>query len=89
MMQTLCTSFRDECVGGPQRRRRVWVRQWLDVDRMLQYGHYHRLMYELRYEDPVSYFNFPTARCFKEKIMERRQRGVDAVRAPCARGDRS
>ena len=50
MMQTLCTSFRDEGVGGPQRRRRVWVRQWLDVDRMLQYGHYHRLMYELRYE---------------------------------------
>ena len=84
MMQTLCTSFRDEGVGGPQRRRRVWVRQWLDVDRMLQYGHYHRLMYELRYEDPVSYFNFLTARCFKEKIMGRRQRGVDAVRAPCA-----
>ncbi len=49
-----------------QRRRRrraprgwrVWVRQWLDVDRRLQYGHYHRLMYELRYEDPASYFNF-------------------------------
>ena len=40
------------------RRRRVWVRQWLDVDRRLQYGHYHRLMYELRYEDPASYFNF-------------------------------
>ena len=40
------------------RRRRVWVRQWLDVDRRLQYGHYHRLMPELRYEDPVSFFNF-------------------------------
>ena len=40
------------------RRRRVWVRQRLDVDRRLQYGHYHRLMYELRYEDPASYFNF-------------------------------
>ena len=39
-------------------RRRVWVRQWLDVDRRLQYGHYHRLMPELRYEDPVSFFNF-------------------------------
>ena len=39
------------------RRRRVWVRQWLDVDRRLQYGHYHRLMCELRYEDPSSYFN--------------------------------
>ena len=51
---------------------------------MLQYGHYHRLMYELRYEDPVSYFNFLTARCFKDKIMGRRQRGVDAVRAVTA-----
>ena len=50
MMQTLFTSFIDEGVGGPQRRRRVWVRLWLDVDRMLKYGHYHRLMYELRYE---------------------------------------
>ena len=40
------------------RRRKVWVRQWLDVDRRLQYGHYHPLMYELRYEDPASYFNF-------------------------------
>ncbi len=63
---------------------------------MLQYGHYHRLMYELRYEDPVSYFNFLTARCLvhlaskiKEKIMGRRQRGVDAVRAPCARRARA
>ena len=36
----------------------VWVRQWLDVDRRLQHGHYHRLMYELRYKDTVSYFNF-------------------------------
>ncbi len=24
----------------------------------MQYGHYHRLMYELRCEDPASYFNF-------------------------------
>ena len=40
------------------RHSRVWVRQWLDVDRRLQYGHYHRLMYELRYEDLASYFNF-------------------------------
>ena len=39
-------------------RRRVWVCQWLDVDRRLQYGHYHRRMYDLRYEDPASYFNF-------------------------------
>ena len=41
------------------RRRRVWVRQWLDVDRRLQHGHYHRLMYGLRYKDSASYFNFP------------------------------
>ena len=39
------------------RRRRVCIRQWLDVDRRLQYGHYHRLMCELRYADPASYFN--------------------------------
>ena len=103
MIQTLCTSFRDECVGEPQgvgefwygngwtspggcsmatiigscmtygiktlpvtlvsyvchpRRRRVWVRQWFDVDRRLQHGHYHRFMYELRYKDPASCINF-------------------------------
>ena len=40
------------------RRGRVWVRQWLDVDRRLQHGHNHRLIYELRYNDPASYFNF-------------------------------
>ena len=40
------------------RHRRVWVRQWLDISRRLQYGHYHSLMPELRYEDPASYFNF-------------------------------
>ena len=40
-------------------RSRVWVRQWLDVDRRLQHGHYNRLMHELRYKDPGSYFNFP------------------------------
>ena len=40
------------------RRMRVWVRQWLDVDRRLQHGHYHRLMYGLRYKDSASYFNF-------------------------------
>ena len=32
--------------------------QWLDADRRLQYGHYHRLMCGLRYEDTASYFNF-------------------------------
>ena len=40
------------------RRRRDRVRQWLDVDKRLQHGHYHRLMYELRYKYPASYFNF-------------------------------
>ena len=40
------------------RRRRIWARQWLDVDRRLQYGHYHRLMYELRYEDNSASFMY-------------------------------
>ena len=40
------------------RRRRIWARQWLDVDRRLQYGHHHRLMYELRYEDHSASFMY-------------------------------
>ena len=40
------------------RPRRCWVRPWLDVGRRLQFGHYHRLMPELRHEDPASFFNF-------------------------------
>ena len=38
--------------------RRWWVRPWLDVGRRSDFGHYHRLMPELREEDPASYFNF-------------------------------
>ena len=38
--------------------RRCWVQPWLDVGRRLQFGHYHRLMPELRQEDPASFFNF-------------------------------
>ena len=40
------------------RRRRIWVRAWLDEARRLQHGHYNKLMPELRYEDPASYFNY-------------------------------
>ena len=83
------------------RRRIVWVRQWLDVDRRLQYGHYHRLMYELRYEDPASYFHFlmskvyvtlplslPQCRVLKYRRAVLKKKLWDAASAvwtPCAR----
>lgn len=38
------------------RRRRTWVRQWLDVGKRFHYGHYHRL--NSRNEDPASFLNF-------------------------------
>ena len=42
-----------------QRRRMLWVRPWLEeAGRRFQHGHYHRLMPELRLEDPCSYFNY-------------------------------
>lgn len=47
-----------------QRRRRTrqvrscWVRPWLSADRRLQFGHYDRLMAELRLEDDQSFCNF-------------------------------
>ena len=41
-----------------QRRRMFWVRPWLEAARRFQHGHYHRLMTELRLEDPCSYFNY-------------------------------
>ena len=41
-----------------RRERRYWVRPWLDVGRRFQFGHYHRLLPELRHEDPASFFNF-------------------------------
>jgi hypothetical protein len=40
------------------RERRCWVRPWLDVGRRQQFGHFNRLMPELRAEDPASYINF-------------------------------
>jgi hypothetical protein len=42
----------------PKRRRRFWVRPWLDESRRIEHGHFHRLMPELRYEDPASYLNY-------------------------------
>lgn len=41
-----------------RRPRRWWVRPWLDADRRLNYGHYNRLMEELRLEDCESFRNF-------------------------------
>ena len=41
-----------------QRPPAFWVRPWLSVARRLMYGHYHRLMRELRMEDTASFCNF-------------------------------
>ena len=41
-----------------RQRRRWWVRPWLAVPRRLRFGHYHRLMTELRLEDEQSFVNF-------------------------------
>ncbi|XP_063442822.1 putative nuclease HARBI1 [Mytilus trossulus] len=42
-----------------QRRPRTWwVRPWLTQERRLMFGHYDRLMQELRMEDQQSFFNF-------------------------------
>ena len=67
-MAVVCQQFQDGAnavllIQERRRRRapkpnRVWVRQWMDVGRRLQYDNYHRLMPELRYKDPASYFNF-------------------------------
>ncbi|PJE77331.1 hypothetical protein CI610_03752 [invertebrate metagenome] len=38
--------------------RLFWVRPWLSVERRLQFGHYDRLMTELRVEDHHSFLNF-------------------------------
>ena len=40
------------------RERRCWVHPWLDVGRRLQFGQFHRLMPELRHEDPASFINY-------------------------------
>ena len=41
-----------------RRSRSCWVRPWLLAERRLQYGHYDRLLAELRIEDQQSLFNF-------------------------------
>ena len=44
-----------------RRNRRIsscWVRPWLSAERRLQFGHYDRLLVELRMEDQQSFFNF-------------------------------
>ena len=40
------------------RRRWIWVRTWLDEAKRSQHKHYNKLMLELLYEDPASYFNY-------------------------------
>ena len=40
-----------------RRARSCWVRPWLSAERRLQYGHYDRLLAELRIE---AFFNFNT-----------------------------
>ena len=41
-----------------RRPKAFWVRPWLQAERRLLYGHYDRLMTELRLEDQQSFFNF-------------------------------
>ena len=41
-----------------RRASNFWVRPWLQTERRLLYGHYDRLMEELRQEDQQSFFNF-------------------------------
>ena len=41
-----------------RRPRRFWVRPWLAADRRLLYGHFDKLMVELRLEDEHSFHNF-------------------------------
>ena len=41
-----------------RRPKAFWVRPWLQAERRLLYGHYDRLMTELRREDQQSFFNF-------------------------------
>ena len=53
----------DEIMAMAARRRRrrpkrFWVRSWLIHERRLQFGHYDRLMAELRMEDTSSFFNY-------------------------------
>nr|XP_054753761.1 putative nuclease HARBI1 [Lytechinus pictus] len=43
---------------GRRRPRRYWVRPWLQAERRLLYGHYTRLLNELRMEDTTAFFNF-------------------------------
>jgi len=40
------------------RSRRYQTRPWLAEERRRLYGHYARLMEELRIEDPQSFFNY-------------------------------
>ena len=39
-------------------RRKYWVRPWLGELRRKQFGHFNRLMPELRHEDPATFQNF-------------------------------
>jgi len=41
-----------------RRARRWWVRSWLTPARRLEYGHYNRLMRELRVEDENAFANY-------------------------------
>jgi len=41
-----------------RRPKAFWMRPWLQAERRLLYGHYDRLMTELRREDQQSFFNF-------------------------------
>ena len=55
-----------------RRRRTAWVRAWLGGERRLSFGHYHRLMAELREEDMAAFKNFVRVEpAMFEEIVER------------------
>lgn len=68
-----------------QGRRMLLVRPWLKEARRFQHGHFHRLMPELRYEDPSSYFNYLRVSgrppCLTSS-NERLQHAISVVRTP-------
>ena len=45
-------------IRNRRRCRSCWVRPWLSEERRLQFGHYDRLLAELRMGDQQSFFNF-------------------------------
>lgn len=72
-----------------QGRRMLLVRPWLKEARRFQHGHFHRLMPELRYEDPSSYFNYLALFDELQRTSStRHQRSANAAKAHCLHCER-